>query len=241
MVAHTHKSTLPLITPLHPKSTATATAALISMGDAAGAATKVALDRLATIQSRVQTVITQTYELREYPSPSLFIVLPKTVGALDKITSPFSHQFLLYFLCECGAHTMDRNSMTPHEILLAKHEGYDLEKPSEFFRRYGSWVLALVIKYGVTTAGLEILDRMDSAQQHMDYIKKNIAPLVDTTINLLYGAKRKNEMGEKMTLGHTEMDQLEALQGADLRQLGSYLKVKDKGRVLANLYRMVTL
>ncbi|KAG0228365.1 hypothetical protein BGX31_006595, partial [Mortierella sp. GBA43] len=211
---------------------------------------KMAIDRLAIIQSRVQAVAAQTYELHEYPIPRLFIVLPKTEGMLDKITNPFSHQFRVYFLCECGAHTMDENSKTHHEIHLAKHEGYDLEKPNEFFERYGSYVLTLLnmIKYGVTAAGLivpplsglKIVEGIDASQQHMDYLKKNIGPLVDNTISYLDGKKRKTELGEESASSRTEFSQLEALEGADLRQLESYLKVKDSGRVLANLYRIVT-
>ncbi|KAG0195242.1 hypothetical protein BGX31_006552, partial [Mortierella sp. GBA43] len=99
---------------------------------------KVSLDRLAIIQSRVQAVVTQTYELHEYPIPRLFIVLPKSTGVFDKIKNPFVNHFRLYFLCECGSHTMSENSKTQHEIHFAKHEGYDLEKPNEFFERYGS-------------------------------------------------------------------------------------------------------
>ncbi|KAG0198168.1 hypothetical protein BGX31_004644, partial [Mortierella sp. GBA43] len=105
---------------------------------------KMALDRLAIIHSRVQAVVTQTYELHEYPIPRLFIILPKATGVFDKIKNPFANQFRLYFLCECGTHTMDENSKTQHEIHFAKHDGYDLEKPNEFFQRYGSYVLALM-------------------------------------------------------------------------------------------------
>ncbi|KAK3821114.1 MAG: hypothetical protein J3Q66DRAFT_438033 [Benniella sp.] len=215
---------------------------------------KVTIDRLAIIQSRVQAVLTQTYELHEYPIPRLFIVLPKNTGFCDKLTHPFSHQFRLYFLCECGSHTMTKNTKIRHEIHLAKHEGYDLEKPTEFFERYGSYVLTLMhmIKYGITVAGLVVpplansgvVSGIDSAQKHMDYIKKNIAPLVDDTIKFLNGIKRNNEFGEELSVDHTdrtELDQVEALEGADLRQLESYLKVKDQGRILGNLYRIVTL
>ncbi|KAF9994408.1 hypothetical protein BGZ65_009969, partial [Modicella reniformis] len=89
-----------------------------------------ALDRLAIIQIRVQAILIQNYELHEYPIPRLFIVLPIAVGLCDKFKSLFSEQFRLYFLCECGAYTMSNDSKTPHEIHLAKHEGYDLEQPT---------------------------------------------------------------------------------------------------------------
>ncbi|KAI8349157.1 hypothetical protein B0O80DRAFT_501571 [Mortierella sp. GBAus27b] len=226
------------------------TAELVKKQEEMNEMQKMALDRLANIQSRVQAVVTQTYELHEYPIPRLFIVLPKNTGVFDKIKSPFATQFRLYFLCECGTHTMNENSKTAHEIHLAKHEGYDLEKPNEFFERYGSYVLTLMnmIKYGVTAAScvvsplssLKIVEGIDTIQEHMKFVKENIAPLVDSTIDFLDGFKRKTDSEEKLAEGHTEFDQLEALEGADLRQLESYLKVKDKGRVLANLYRIVT-
>ncbi|KAF9361426.1 hypothetical protein BGX34_007136 [Mortierella sp. NVP85] len=196
-----------------------------------------ALDRLAVIQSSVLALVTQTYELHEYPIPRLFIVLPKTLGLSGKIKSLIADQFRLYFLCECGTHTMSEDTMTPHQIHLAKHEGYDLEKPTVFFERYGKYVLTLMhmIKYGITAAGIvipplassKIIDGIDTTQKHLDYLKKNIGPLIDDTIKILSDIKNNQEMGEELR--------------ADLRQLESYLKVKDKGRVLGNLYRIVTL
>jgi len=210
-----------------------------------------ALDRLAVIQSSVLALVTQTYELHEYPIPRLFIVLPKTLGFSGKIKSLIADQFRLYFLCECGTHTMSEDTKTPHHIHLAKHEGYDLEKPTVFFERYGSYVLRLMqmIKYGITAAGLivpplansKIVEGLDTAQKHMDYLKKNFAPLVDDTIKFLGDIKSHQEMGQELSADHMEFARLEALEGADLRQLESYLKVKDKGRVLGNLYRIVTL
>ncbi|KAK3821118.1 MAG: hypothetical protein J3Q66DRAFT_148005 [Benniella sp.] len=207
------------------------------------------LDRLAIIQNRIESVITQTYELHEYPIPRLFIVLPKTVGLSGKLKSIF--QFRLYFLCECGTHTMSEDTKTPHQIHLAKHEGYDLEKPTAFFERYGTYVLTFMhmIKYGITAAGLvvpplasfKIVDGLDGAQKHMDYIRKNIAPLVDNTIDFLNDSKSISETGDALAGGGREFDQLEALEDSDLRRLESYLKVKDQGRVLGNLYRVVTL
>ncbi|KAF9955768.1 hypothetical protein BGZ65_003189, partial [Modicella reniformis] len=209
-----------------------------------------ALERLINLHTSVQAVLTQTYELHEYPIPRLFVVLPKTVGFRDKFKSFLSDQFRLYFLCECGTHTMTEDSKIQHEIHLAKHEGYDLEQPTKFFERYGSYVLTLMnmIKYGVVVAGLvvppltslKIVEGLDSAQKHFEDVMKNIAPLVNDAINFLQDIKSNNEDGTELATETTEFDQLEALEGADLRQLESYLKIKDQGRVLGNLYRIVT-
>ncbi|KAF9953847.1 hypothetical protein BGZ65_004420 [Modicella reniformis] len=56
------------------------------------------LDMLAVILSRVEALLTQTYELHEYPIPRLFIVLSKAMGLRDKFKRSFPDQFRLYFL-----------------------------------------------------------------------------------------------------------------------------------------------
>ncbi|KAG0250646.1 hypothetical protein BGZ95_007134, partial [Linnemannia exigua] len=48
-----------------------------------------ALDQLSVLHSRVQAVLTQTYELHEYPIPRLFIVLPQYPSGWD-ILEPFT-------------------------------------------------------------------------------------------------------------------------------------------------------
>ncbi|KAF9089834.1 hypothetical protein BGX29_011846, partial [Mortierella sp. GBA35] len=121
------------------------------------------LDRLALIQNRVQAILVQNYELHEYPIPRLFIVLPKDPTRWDP-SRLIQNKFRLYFLCECGDHTRssqstsNTNNSLPHHIHLAKHEGYDLESPTEFFRQYGSYVLDLLnmLKYGAMVAGLAV-------------------------------------------------------------------------------------
>ena len=44
-----------------------------------------ALGQLAVLQSRVQAVLTQTYELHEYPIPRLFVVLPQDPSGWDSV------------------------------------------------------------------------------------------------------------------------------------------------------------
>ncbi|KAK3829322.1 MAG: hypothetical protein J3Q66DRAFT_410832 [Benniella sp.] len=207
------------------------------------------LDRLASIQAQVRALATQTYELHEYPIPRLFIVLPKLMRRRDRLAKPFSEQFQLFFLCECGEHTMNGESKTPHEIHLAKHEGYDLDKSTEFFEKYGSYVLTLMymIKYGIAAAGLvvqplastKILRGLDLAQEHLKHLG-NIGPLVDDTIRFLQDMNITKQSCDGPAANHTESMKVEALEGADLRQLESYLKVQDEGRVLGNLYRTIT-
>ncbi|KAF9282420.1 hypothetical protein BGZ68_005980 [Mortierella alpina] len=117
------------------------------------------LDQMSELHARVQVVLTQTFELHEYPVPRLFVVLPADPSAWNAV-NPFSNKFRLYFLCECGDHTKALNSKTkiPHHFHLAKHEGYLVARPSEFFEQYGDYVLTILkmLKYGVTVAGVVI-------------------------------------------------------------------------------------
>lgn len=179
------------------------------------------LDRLAMIQNRVQAVLTQTYELHEYSIPRLFIILPKVTRRRDRILKPFVYQFRLYFLCECGAHTMSENSKTQHEIHLANHEGYGLDKSTEFFEKYGTYVLTLIymVKYGIMAADLvvpplrklQIMEGLDMTQKHLDNLK-NIGPLVDDAINFLQ-AQQNDDCGDLgMGADQMEPDKLEVLE-----------------------------
>ncbi|KAI8606287.1 hypothetical protein EDD21DRAFT_423449 [Dissophora ornata] len=193
------------------------------------------LDRLAIMQSRIQAVLTQTYELHEYPIPRLFIVLPK---------------FRLFFLCECGAHTKTERSRISHEIHLAKHEGYDVDRPTEFFEKYGSYVLTMMqmLKYGFAAAGIvvpplahfKLSDGIEALQENLNLAHKSIGPLVDGTISYIESQKGDDIDGLRVTADRAELNNLEVMEGADLRQLESYLSIRDKGRVLGNLYRVVT-
>ncbi|KAF9911578.1 hypothetical protein EC991_003042 [Linnemannia zychae] len=222
-----------------------------------------ALDRLSLIHSKATAILTQTYELHEFPIPRLFIILPKDdITKRERIGTMFVKRFRLYFLCECGEHTRPIDvlpSSLSHDIHLARHEGYDLDRPNEFFRKYGSYVLALLqmLKYGVVAAGmvvpplnsLKIADELAAAEAGLKAIDRDFAPRVDSAIEYLQGLTAVQE-GVSKDLGNTgstailgdpvSIDRLEGLEGADLRHLGSFLKARDEGEVLGNLYRTVT-
>jgi len=65
------------------------------------------LNRQVILENRMQALMTQNYELHEYPIPRLFIVLPKPKRRKDKIIHPLAKRYRLYFLCECGEHTTE--------------------------------------------------------------------------------------------------------------------------------------
>ncbi|KAG0217859.1 hypothetical protein B0O80DRAFT_533517 [Mortierella sp. GBAus27b] len=197
------------------------------------------ISKMSIIIHRVQLLLTQTYDLHSHPVPRLFIVLPKTTGPTTLSTG----QFRLYFLCECHSHSTSDGSRTPHHVHMAKHEGYDLDNPGTFFRKYRSYILAMMfmIKYGAVTgdivvpplASLSILDGIETDQEHLDYLKTNIVPLVDHMIDILQDPKSNGGT-------ESEIEKVEALTGAELGHLGSYLSVQDEPFSLGRLFRIVT-
>ncbi|KAF9298163.1 hypothetical protein BGZ88_007790 [Linnemannia elongata] len=221
-----------------------------------------ALNRLALIQNKVAAIMTQSYELHEYPIPRLFIVLPKESASRTEtlgrgIKNLFANQFSLHFLCECGEHTkavngQPTNPNLKHEIHIARHEGYDIDRPNEFFDKYGSYILTLLqmLKYGIAIAGvvvpplgkLNIVDAVEDTLGDINTVLQDLGPKVDSSIAYIEGltGAQSRLVSSESTSTSVGLDGLEALEGADLRQLESFLKTSDSGRVLGNLYRIVT-
>ncbi|KAK3820222.1 MAG: hypothetical protein J3Q66DRAFT_439253 [Benniella sp.] len=209
------------------------------------------LNRQVILENRVQALMTQNYELHEYPIPRLFIVLPKRKKHRDKLIHPFKRQFRLYFLCECGEHTKgaSRGSL-PNKIHLAKHEGYDLDQPNEFFERYGSYVMAMLrfLKYGTMAAGIavpplalfKVVEGLDAIQKSLTATMDGIKSLVDETIKHIQNLQGSTPNDRGTATEPMALEDIEALEGADLRQLQLYLNDKDKGRVLGDLFRIFT-
>ena len=209
------------------------------------------LNRQVILENRVQALMTQNYELHEYPIPRLFIVLPKPKRRKDKITHPLTKQFRLYFLCECGDHTTGTGrGNLPNKIHLAKHEGYELDQPNEFFERFGSYVLAMLkfLKYGTMAAGVavpplalfKVVEGIDAIQKSLAMTTDKIGSLVDQTIQHIQDLQGSSKKDGGTAAEQMMLEDIEALERADLRQLQLYLNDKDKGRVLGDLFRTFT-
>ncbi|KAF9396230.1 hypothetical protein CPC16_003940 [Podila verticillata] len=105
--------------------------------------------RLSRIRSKVVSFLLHRFSVHDYTVPRLFIVLP------DPASTPGEepiNTYRLYFLCECSpSFTLPLGSGLNH-LHIAKHTGYAIEpgRQDEFFRKYGSMVLTLLIflKYG---------------------------------------------------------------------------------------------
>ncbi|KAG0296564.1 hypothetical protein BGZ96_009143 [Linnemannia gamsii] len=155
------------------------------------------IDQLALAQQRIDAILIQNYELHEYPIPRLFVILPSSYDNWD-LKNVVKESYRLHFLCECGEHcntsTESVNSYGQHtfatadstspisvknSIHLAKHEGYELSRPTEFFEQYGPYVLgmlwilkhclavATVVTPAVALAQCSVKEAMDSDTENV--------------------------------------------------------------------------
>ncbi|KAF9367132.1 hypothetical protein BGX21_007784, partial [Mortierella sp. AD011] len=151
-------------------------------------------DRLALIQQKAEAILVQNYELLEYTIPRLFIVLPENSASWDPVTM-IRTKFRLHFICECGEHTKVSGSTFPNHLHLAKHEGYVIKKPTEFIRKYGPFLMAMLhlVKVGAGIAGhvvpalanLKVVDVIDSTLSAVDSVTEEVIDGVDYSIKYL--------------------------------------------------------
>jgi len=222
------------------------------------------MDRLAIIQAQIQAVMVQTYELHEYPIPRLFIILPKAPRTLDSLLKPFSNQFRLYFLCECGAHTTRDGSREIDRVHLAHHPGYDIERPTEFFQKYGPYVLAVLrlVQTGAIVAGTIVPQLRNSqfaqdlmhAEEELDFLNEGlefynserVGGMVNRTVSYLENTNKEHDrrglrgMPVNKTVDQSVMNDARVIESVELKHLDRYLSSVDPRRTFGDLYRSVT-
>ncbi|KAG0274110.1 hypothetical protein BGZ96_004491, partial [Linnemannia gamsii] len=214
--------------------------------------------RLILIQSKTEAILNQQLELAEYPIPRLFIVLPEELTKYDP-GNWFRTKFRLHFICECGKHTEPSNNKVPHHLHLAKHEGYLIREPTEFFKKYGPFLLLMLelIKFGTSVAGhfvptlasLKVVELVDSVQQTAESVTAKInysLECIDIQLTNVQASSSRDFINTEPRAAFTQQDltnylsDVEGLEGVELRQLGSFLRVSEEENLLGNLYRMAT-
>ncbi|KAF9983273.1 hypothetical protein BGZ65_001976, partial [Modicella reniformis] len=199
------------------------------------------------ILSRARALLAKSF--KELPMPRLFIVLPKGTGDAHGHGEPRPTQFRFYYLCECGAHTLLKDSKGPDnseelpQIHIANHPGYDLDNHDEFFDNYGRYLLLMMymVKCGVSSTGREVppllnlmsAEAINEDQDHLEFDRKNIGCLVDDTITYLE---------ERICIKDRDMDPTSQweLQPSKLLPLKSYLNCMEDGSVSGALQQMYT-
>ncbi|CAO3568632.1 unnamed protein product, partial [Mortierella alpina] len=217
------------------------------------------LDRLALIKQKAEAILMQNFELLEYTIPRLFIVLPETSTSRDP-AAMFRTKFRLHFICECGEHTISTGSTIHNHLHLAKHKGYIIREPTEFFKKYGPFLMLMLemLKVGATVAGivvpalssLKVVDIVDSTQSAISSVTSQVIEGVDYTLAYLEqnraqiqnpdGVDVDDDARPSMQDLTSYLNGVEGLEGTDLRQLGSFLAANSSDNLLGNLYRMTT-
>ncbi|KAF8957929.1 hypothetical protein BGZ46_002072, partial [Entomortierella lignicola] len=187
-----------------------------------------ALDRLAILQKHAHAILVQNFELHEYPIPRLFIILPVDKNKWDP-TRVLENKFRLHFLCECGDHTIEASKSKENQIHIAKHDGYEIKDGIKFFKKYGKYMLILmrVLKLGMKSVDISV--------PHVP-VKKLVEAGIDSSIEYIEALSADNPVLDNINT----IDDYEALEGADLRQLDTFLRINDQERRLGNLYRTKT-
>ncbi|KAG0239369.1 hypothetical protein BGX31_002828 [Mortierella sp. GBA43] len=220
---------------------------------------------------KTERLLTQTFELHEYTLPRLFIVLPDVAyQGLNPahILSRYAQiKFRLFFLCECGTHTRPLGPHRLNHIHIARHEGYEISQPKEFFRKYGPHVLRLLealrigikLASGIVLPALSTLSAMDLPEHLVNDLNHKVMSCItyltafqnsidDHMPRLENGMDEQPQLvlmdnGEDCNVKETDMEiwseDIFQIEGADLRRLGSFLKRKDQDRVFGNLFRTV--
>jgi len=216
---------------------------------------KQGLDRLALLRNSVKGLLKGTYGLHDSPTPRLFLILPQDVSSRNPLEQS-TLSLRLYFLCECGEHIKSTNNKIPHHIHLAKHGGYDITRPKEFLRQYGSYALTILrmLKFQISAAGVTVpalpqLVRVEALDQRSAALKElpnNIVNGVNQVIS--YIEKVSTDQSKAVSEPAEQTETPETLEDTDLRQLQTFLKnkvenkveSKYESKVLGNLYRTIT-
>ncbi|KAF9334630.1 hypothetical protein BG006_001813 [Podila minutissima] len=148
---------------------------------------------------------------------------------------------------------------------LANHEGYEISRPSDFLDRYGPYVLEMlqVLRACLAAAALvspavghlPVMDGLDKVASNIRSSVEDTVKAVEFSIMFLEN-KLTNDLGSNTTttttttgtpqssffssLDSNSFQDLKALEGSDLRRLGSFVPNKDEDKVLGNLYRITT-
>ncbi|KAF9213395.1 hypothetical protein BGZ59_005445, partial [Podila verticillata] len=216
-------------------------------------------DHLVIVRQKVDAILVQNYELHEYPIPRLFVILPiaEADGSGSSFSSSlpdwvprFTEKFRLFFLCECGEYSKadsgDDGEQIDNTTHLALHEGYELTRPTAFFERYGPYLLGMLqILQTCLKATTIAAPAIGHLTQGADGILKTVLSTAESTalavdFSIQFLEAKLNTEGDVGSATSAAIDgsnfkDLRALEGADLRKLGSFLKNKDQDKILGNL------
>ncbi|KAF9357776.1 hypothetical protein BGX26_003084 [Mortierella sp. AD094] len=214
------------------------------------------------IQSRVVEYMEQMESLawHEAPMPRLFIVLPKTFISGDTRESA-ARDFRLFWMCEysCdhpdGAEDHSGHGSTPY--LQHTHQGFELDQPSELFKRYGVHLLLnlqlfMYSKRSLTAgndpqrsprrkSGLSYDQGVEFLQNALGMRKEQIERSLNWMVDYLFSRTLESTMESQLLhVLDGEIQKPPKLTPDDLVQLRSFISLPPNGPgTYGTLYRSV--
>ncbi|CAF3773602.1 unnamed protein product [Rotaria socialis] len=197
------------------------------------------------IMRQIANVMRQMYELHEYTTPRYFFILPakhSDMMLIDTVQNWFQTHYKLYFLCEC--------SHDPKEMHVAPHEGYSIKKARDFVVKYAPYLRTTIqIAQVLLSAGGLVIPQLGSAAMAINNVvpaqfknpryyedMKQQLQMVDDLLNKVNNQRDR----EGASVISKQKSKGAPLQGAELREIQTYLELVDDKRSLGNLYRIVT-
>ncbi|CAM4896062.1 unnamed protein product [Rotaria socialis] len=197
------------------------------------------------ILRQIANVMRQMYELHEFTTPRYFFILPakhSDMMLIDTVQNWFQTHYKLYFLCEC--------SHDPKEMHVAPHEGYSIKKGRDFVVKYAPYLrTTLQIVQVLLSAGGLVIPQLGSAAMAINNVvpaqfknpkyyedMKQQLQMVDDLLNKV--DNQRDRAGASVI--SKQKSKGTPLQGAELREIQTYLELVDDKRSLGNLYRIVT-
>jgi len=194
-------------------------------------------DKTDSNQQTRDILLRQNFELQEKSAPCHFIVFPEDATAKYNPVNWLRMKFRLYLLCEYD----NGNDKRCH---LAFHEGYELKKPCEFFKRYLPYIrkmLKLVkvslsvgsiaipqlahLASGTSSSSASVIKGQTTANQSAIHIEKLDAVLT--------------EIAKTFNIQTDNSNTSEAV-GPDFRALQYFLNKVDERNDFGNLYRTMS-
>ncbi|CAM4816374.1 unnamed protein product [Rotaria magnacalcarata] len=194
---------------------------------------------------QINRMMTKMYELHEYTTPRYFFILPEKhseVALINNIQNWFHLHYKLFFLCEC--------SDDPNKMHIAPHDGYSIKKTRDFIMTYGPYLRTTlnIVKFLLTAGGVVIpqlgnvstvVATVIPSQLQSSGSYETMQQQLQLVNNLLDKFDNQESRAGFSVLRHKK-SQVAPLQGAELRELDTYLELVDNKRSLGNLYRIVT-
>ncbi|KAF9356469.1 hypothetical protein BGX34_009923 [Mortierella sp. NVP85] len=196
------------------------------------------INRLVTIQENVQDTAAMVFAELVDPVHHLFVVLP------FEYSSGSYNGFRLFFLCEHGQQSTTGNRASLPNIHLARHEGYELQDPGDFFKDYAPYLVSIfhILKNGIASPGFNIpslshttlADGVVEVQDILNLSDNTIQSLMNETISYMHDQGYQDSM--KRMNSRLALDVIES---TDLHSILRYLKCYKKNVITSGKFKWV--